>query len=120
MLEERRVSYQPSSTLPLHCPLSLTLPSPPSPSLTSSSPFAYPVPAPSPPQEPQAEALTSLLATLAASGVVNQTQMTKGFSRIRARLDEETLDYGPRARDIYGAMVQKAVAAGWLSLDPEA
>mmetsp|Transcript_36791 Transcript_36791/g.81831 ORF Transcript_36791/g.81831 Transcript_36791/m.81831 type:complete len:712 (-) Transcript_36791:320-2455(-) len=71
-------------------------------------------------QEQCAEGLLSLLAALAASGVINQTQMSKGFSRVRSRLDEEAMDYGPKARDMFSGFVQTATQQGWLTLDVEA
>lgn len=40
--------------------------------------------------------------------------MSKGFARIKAKLDEEALDYGASAKDTFCGMVEKGTAAGWL------
>ncbi|KAL6747038.1 armadillo-type protein [Haematococcus lacustris] len=56
----------------------------------------------------------ALLASLAASGVISQTQMTKGFDLVQSNLAEEALDYGPAATALYATIADKATRAGWL------
>jgi hypothetical protein len=46
--------------------------------------------------------------------------MSKGFSRIKSKLDEEAIDYGPGAKDTYRKLVEKGTQGGWLSIDVEA
>lgn len=60
-----------------------------------------------------AASLFSLLAKLAASGEVNQTQMRKGFSRVEASLDDVVLDL-PKAREDLAKLKQQALKEGWL------
>ncbi|KAG1680411.1 hypothetical protein FOA52_015502 [Chlamydomonas sp. UWO 241] len=70
-------------------------------------------------QESKAEELTALLAALGGTGVISQTQMSKGFSRIKARLEEEAIDYGPGAKDTYRRIVEQGTQGGWLSIDAD-
>lgn len=44
----------------------------------------------------------------------------QGFSRIKSSLDEEALDYGPKAKEMFAHMVEGGSKAGWLVMDPEA
>ncbi|KAF5834130.1 armadillo-type protein [Dunaliella salina] len=64
--------------------------------------------------------IIELLGALSAANVITDTQMAKGFQRVRSVLGDEALDYGPRARDVFSRMVQTGTKMGWLpDLDPE-
>lgn len=71
-------------------------------------------------QASSVDALSILLSSLSSSGTVNTTQMTKGFLRIKSRLDEEAIDFGPLASETFGRLVMRGTQEGWLSIDPEA
>ena len=60
------------------------------------------------------------MSSLSSSGVISATQMTKGFTRIKGRLDEEAIDFGPMAKGTFSKLVEKGTQEGWLVLDPEA
>ncbi len=49
--------------------------------------------------------------------MINQTQMSKGFARIRSKLDEEALDYGPKAKVVFQEVVRAGMEKGWLAAD---
>ena len=66
------------------------------------------------------DALSALLSALSSSGTISATQMTKGFSRIKSRLEEEAIDFGPLAKETFSKLVTRGSEEGWLSLDPEA
>ncbi|GAX79614.1 hypothetical protein CEUSTIGMA_g7055.t1 [Chlamydomonas eustigma] len=63
------------------------------------------------------ECVTALLHSWSDSGVVNSTQMTKGFLRIKDRLDEEALDFGPLTEKTFLSIVKTGTMTGWLSLE---
>lgn len=60
--------------------------------------------------------LMALLKSLGTSGEVSLTQMTKGFQRIKAGLDDLVLDY-PHAPGLFGKALEQATSEGWLSAD---
>ncbi len=65
-------------------------------------------------ERPEQQApLTALLGELADSGDVSQTQLSMGFGRVRAALDDYQLDY-PRCAQQLEAMEEAGRAAGWL------
>ncbi|KAK9828666.1 hypothetical protein WJX72_001404 [[Myrmecia] bisecta] len=64
--------------------------------------------------EAKAPMLLALLESMAASGQVNQTQMRKGFERVKQSLEDLQLDY-PHARETFASQEEKAKKAGWLS-----
>ena len=66
------------------------------------------------------DCVVALLSALSASGIISVTQMAKGFSRIKCRLDEEAIDFGPLAKETFARIVTAGTQAGWLALDPEA
>ena len=66
------------------------------------------------------DSLSSLLSSLSSMGSLSATQMTKGFLRIKGRLDEEAIDFGPLAQETFGRLVTRGTKEGWLSIDPEA
>lgn len=49
--------------------------------------------------------------------MINQTQMSKGFARVKSKLDEEALDYGPKAKEVFSRIVQAGTDKGWLASD---
>mmetsp|Transcript_19931 Transcript_19931/g.60231 ORF Transcript_19931/g.60231 Transcript_19931/m.60231 type:complete len:760 (-) Transcript_19931:626-2905(-) len=65
-----------------------------------------------------APALLSLLAHLAHSSQVTQTQMRKGFTRVETDLDDIKLDC-PNAPKAFAEYKQQAEEAGWLWLQPD-
>jgi len=62
---------------------------------------------------PNQEPMLDLLAKLAASGDINQTQMSKGFVRVLDSLDDTELDY-PNARQALAEMMAEGRKNGWL------
>ncbi len=43
----------------------------------------------------------------------------QGFGRVKARLGEEALDFGPRAKDSFATYVDLATKEGWLVPEPQ-
>jgi hypothetical protein len=64
----------------------------------------------------QTEALVSLLSSLSSSGVVSSTQMTQGFERVKSRLDQAALDFGPHSQVVFIKLVERGVKEGWLEM----
>lgn len=62
------------------------------------------------------EALVSLLSSLSSSGVVSATQMTHGFNRLKARLDQAVLDFGPHSVAAFSKLIERGVKEGWLEM----
>lgn len=63
--------------------------------------------------------LLGLLKSLATTGEINQTQMSKGFNRIKSSLEDLVLDY-PKAKELFSKFVETATSEGWLAIDVEA
>lgn len=57
--------------------------------------------------------LAALLALLADSGEISQTQLAAGFRRVDGRLDDLVLDC-PHARETFAQLRMQALAEGWL------
>ncbi|CAH9128319.1 unnamed protein product [Cuscuta epithymum] len=55
-----------------------------------------------------------LLKTAAEEGLINSSQITKGFSRIIDSIDDLSLDV-PNAKSILQMLISKAASEGWLS-----
>jgi hypothetical protein len=65
-------------------------------------------------ERPEQQApLAALLGQLADSGAVSQTQLSMGFGRVRAALEDYQLDYPQCAQQLEG-MEAAGRAAGWL------
>ncbi|GAB4818113.1 hypothetical protein N2152v2_005159 [Parachlorella kessleri] len=60
-------------------------------------------------------AIERLLGKLNETGEVNQTQMSKGFSRVEGQLDDLVLDF-VKAREVFDGLKQHALKHGWLQL----
>ena len=41
----------------------------------------------------------------------------QGFTRIKNRISEEALDYGPRAQEDFGVYKERAMTEGWLVME---
>lgn len=66
-------------------------------------------------EKKQAESrLLDLLKTAAEEGLINSSQISKGFSRIIDSLDDLSLDI-PNAKCILQSLISKAASEGWLS-----
>jgi hypothetical protein len=63
--------------------------------------------------DPAVAAAGDLLAALAASGAVSQTQLALGLGRVRDRLADEALD-APKAPLAVEALLGRAAKEGWL------
>jgi len=63
--------------------------------------------------DPAVAAAGDLLAALAASGAVSQTQLALGLGRVRDRLADEALD-APKAPLALAALLARAAKEGWL------
>ncbi|XP_050204776.1 MA3 DOMAIN-CONTAINING TRANSLATION REGULATORY FACTOR 2 [Mercurialis annua] len=57
--------------------------------------------------------LLDLLKDAAEQGLINTSQITKGFTRIIDAVDDLTLDI-PNAREILQSLISKAASEGWL------
>ena len=62
------------------------------------------------------ESLVSLLSSLSSSGVVSSTQMTRGFARVKGRMDQAQVDFGPHAVTVFATLVERGVKEGWLEM----
>lgn len=58
-----------------------------------------------------------LLSSLFASGVVNNTHMRKGFDKVRARMEQEALDFGPHTQKTFELLTDRATKEGLLTVD---
>lgn len=58
--------------------------------------------------------LLDLLKLAAEEGLLNSSQVSKGFSRIIDHLDDLSLDI-PNATEIFQSLISKAASEGWLS-----
>ncbi|KFM26575.1 Programmed cell death protein 4 [Auxenochlorella protothecoides] len=67
----------------------------------------------------QVRPILDLLASLAASGLVTETQLKAGFSRVEENLDDIVLDF-PLAVPVFEELKGEAEAAGWLPQSGEA
>eukprot|EP00873_Tetraselmis_striata_P037263 jgi/Tetstr1/457527/TSEL_044107.t1 len=63
--------------------------------------------------------LIKLLQQLCTTGQVSETQVSKGFDRVEAQLDDIVLDI-PSAKDVYSLYKQEAVKSGWMALTAQA
>nr|QKY14995.1 sulfite reductase [ferredoxin] (SIR) [Polytomella parva] len=57
-----------------------------------------------------------LLAHLLNEGAISQTQLVKGFERLRDQLDEEVLDYGPLASKVLASLEGRGRSEGWFTV----
>ena len=54
-----------------------------------------------PPTPQNVDPLLKLLAALAASADISDTQMTCGFERVKAGLGDEVIDFGAKAKAVF-------------------
>ncbi|XP_019174252.1 PREDICTED: programmed cell death protein 4 [Ipomoea nil] len=65
-------------------------------------------------RKPAESRLLDLLKTAAEEGLINSSQISKGFSRIIDSIDDLSLDI-PNAKCILQSLISKAASEGWLS-----
>nr|GME04785.1 programmed cell death protein 4 [Ipomoea batatas] len=65
-------------------------------------------------RKPAESRLLDLLKTAAEEGLINSSQISKGFSRIIDSIDDLSLDI-PNAKFILQSLISKAASEGWLS-----